>query len=93
MVVICHVNVRSLVAGGRLLNVSSLVSFNNVEMLYLSETADFSNANFKDPSLMMSPGALLGRQPPAVRRGAVRRRAVRRGAKLLLLTTTTNYYY
>ena len=38
MVVICHVNVRSLVADGRLLNVSSLVSFNNVDMLCLSET-------------------------------------------------------
>ena len=38
MVVICHVNTRSLVADGRLLHVSSLVSFSNVDILCVSET-------------------------------------------------------
>ena len=54
--VICHVNVRSLVADGRLLNVSSLVSFNNVDMLCLSET-------WLKPKHLSSSLLILGFQP------------------------------
>ena len=57
MVVICHVNVRSLVADGRLLNVSSLVSFNNVDILCLSET-------WLKPKHLLSSLLIPSFQPP-----------------------------
>lgn len=63
MVVVCHVNVRSLVADGRLLEVSSLVSFNNVDILCLSET-------WLKPKHLSSTLLLPGFQPP-VRRDRV----------------------
>lgn len=57
MVVICHANVRSLVADGRLLNVSSLVSFNNVDIFCLSET-------WLKPKHLSSSLLIPGFQPP-----------------------------
>ena len=57
MVVISHANVRSLVADGRLLNVSSLVSFNNVDIFCLSET-------WLKPKHLSSSLLIPGFQPP-----------------------------
>ena len=60
MVVICHVNTRSLVADGRLLHVSSLVSFSNVDILCVSET-------WLKSKHLSSTLLLPGYQPPICR--------------------------
>jgi len=38
MVVICHVNVRSLVAAGRIAELENFTAFNNVDILCITET-------------------------------------------------------
>ena len=38
MVVLCHVNVRSLMAPGRLAELKTLVCFNNIDILCVTET-------------------------------------------------------
>jgi len=70
MVIIAHLNVRSLMADGRLSEIASLLSFNNIDILCLSET-------WLKPHHMNSTLTISGYQPlvrrdrPAGRGGGV----------------------